>query len=607
MIAPNYIRFIVIGSWCFLTACVILGSAVLIRDAFAKSHDAIEVSQVEYLGNTIELPQYWRERGGPRAFRREFTIDVNLDPLPKGDLYLHVPYFEQRLEVTLNGTHIFNSAQNRPWIGPISSLTSMVLLPREYLLGGSNTFALFVENGPAPVGVISRLLIGTKEQVGNIYLVRRFLNETIPPSIFGLELFLAFTSVIVFALRPQDKIFGWLGMLMLSITAISFFGFINLVPAAKGLSRYSTACVPFLGIGLLGFARMLSGGKMSVLFLPAAIALSTILAIGIKNGIPPVWLSYSVVIPLMTTCILASLFFLLKAIWNSLRLEYLLFACGLVILAMASIHDFLLRQGHLSDGIWMAQVSAILPLASIAIFIVRHQSQIASALDKSSDLLKQKLIEREEELEKVYLAQRELDQIRAIEDERTRITADLHDGVAGHLATIVALSDHSEFDPDSIRTSARNALLDIRMIIDALNVPDGTLIFFLGLFRDRCIDPLEVLGVEVEWSLAALPDGGTVAHEDALNVIRILQESVNNALRHGHLTHLNIFGREIAKGWIEITVANKSAPDASDRPAHDSSGIGLISMKNRAEVLGGTVDFRLLDQGAEVVLRLPPL
>lgn len=144
------------------------------------------------------------------------------------------------------------------------------------------------------------------------------------------------------------------------------------------------------------------------------------------------------------------------------------------------------------------------------------------------------------------------------------------------------------------------------MIIDALSVPDGDLVFYLGLFRDRCINPLENLGIEVNWSMTGLPSKNIVNREDALNVIRILQEAVNNALRHGDLKTLTIFGRETENGWIEISVVNVSAPSDADQVVEDSSGLGLISMKNRSEALGATVGFRLLDDGAEVILTLPP-
>ena len=601
------IRFLVISGWCFLALTIIAGSSLILLDAFTRSKAAHEITEVRQYGGSIELPSTWRERGGPRNYRRSFSFDYTVEDPKNAELYLHVPYFEQRLELKLNGSKIYDSVQVRPWVGPISSLTAMVYLPPTALVEGENNIVMIVSNGPAPVGAISRILIGTKEQIETLYLVRRYLNETIPPIIFGLQVFVAFASLIVFALRPQDKIFGWLGMLMISVTTIAFFGLSNLIPLIKPYARYATASVPFAGIGLFGFSRMLSGRDVSVFYLPIAIILSVGLFLAIYAGISPGFLGYYAVIPGLALCITASLLYLLSATFHYPKVEIILLSFGLLIVAAGTLHDFMIRTGYFSDGIFLAQISRVVPLTAIAIFIIRHQTSIADALDASTKILREKLQDKELELHQYYQEQHELDQAKALVDERMRITADLHDGVAGHLATIAALSEQSPAQTETIKQTARNALLDLRMIIDALSVPNGDLMFYLGLFRDRCVDPLSALGVDIHWSMTKLPETDTVAREAALNVMRILQEAVNNALRHGYLRKLSIIGCPAQDGGLEILVVNISDKRAGPGDLSNSSGIGLISMQKRAEALGGITEFHITEDGAELRLLLPSL
>ena len=606
MTLKDRIRILVISGWCVFAFCLAAGSAFILFDALSKSRGADEISEVRQYGGAVTLPSTWRERG-PRMYRRSFSFDYLVENPKNDELYLHVPYFEQRLEVKLNGAKIYDSAQIRPWVGPISSLTALVYLPPPALIEGNNNIVLVVSNGPAPVGTISRLLIGTRQQVESIYLVRRYLNETIPPIIFGLQVFVVFTSLIVFALRPQDTIFGWLGMLMVGITAIAFFGLSNLIPLIKPYARYATASVPFAAIGIVGFSKMLSGRTISPIFFPFSILLSAALFIAIYKGISPGFLGNYVVIPGLAICIAASLFYLFSAILKYPRIEIILFSVGLLVVAAGTLHDMQLRSGTFADGLFVAQISRVVPLTAIAIFIVRHLSSIADALDAASITLKEKLREKEEELRQHYKTQHELEQAKTLVEERMRITADLHDGVAGHLATIAALSEQKPANAETIKQTARNALLDLRIIIDALSVPSGDLIFYLGLFRDRCVDPLANLGIEIDWSMAKLPETGTIAREKALSIMRILQEAVNNALRHGELKRLSIVGNPTPHGGLEISVINISDALAGPKDEANSSGIGLVSMQNRADSLGGSAKFHLTESGAEVRLHLPDL
>ena len=601
------IRVLVISGWCFLALSLVAGSYFVFIDAFAKSQGALTVTEAKYDDGVRTLPAAWRERGGPGMFRRSFTIDFTVEDPTGAELFLHVPFFEQRLELKLNGSKIYDSAQIRPWVGPISSLTALAYLPPPELIEGENSIEMIVMNGPAPVGAISPVLIGTKRQLERLYLVRRYLNETIPPIIFGLEVFVAFASLIVFALRPQDKIFGWLGMMMAAVTAIAFFGLSNLIPLVKPYARYATAIVPFGGIGLFGFARMLSGREVSARWFPVSIALSILLFLGIYLGISPGFLGFYAVIPALALCIAASLFYLANATLRDPRLEVVLFSIGLLIVAAGTLNDLMMRSGYFSNGIFLAQITRVVPLTAIAIFIVRHQSSIADALDASATTLKETLREKENELHQYYQAQHEMDQAKTLVEERLRITADLHDGVAGHLATIAALSEQTPPQTETIKQTSRNALLDLRMIIDALSVPNGDLMFYLGLFRDRCVDPLAALGVEINWSMTKLPETDTVSRESALNVMRILQEAVNNALRHGDLKKLSIVGKPSEDGGIEISVVNTSGEKDGPEDHANSSGIGLVSMQNRAEALGGRTEFHKTATGAELRLFLPSL
>jgi len=88
--------------------------------------------------------------------------------------------------------------------------------------------------------------------------------------------------------------------------------------------------------------------------------------------------------------------------------------------------------------------------------------------------------------------------------------------------------------------------------------------------------------VTYRWVGAALPDDKALQ----LTVFRIAQEALTNVLRYAPTTPAVSVDVERHIGTVVLTVDNEAAPGT--RPMH-GSGKGLIGMRERASVYGGTV------------------
>ena len=96
-------------------------------------------------------------------------------------------------------------------------------------------------------------------------------------------------------------------------------------------------------------------------------------------------------------------------------------------------------------------------------------------------------------------------------------------------------------------------------------------------------------------------DGGLGGNRNPLNVQRILQEAVANAMRHGPATRIQVRGEADPQGGARIVVENDGAPFV-----WRSGGHGLANMRARAAQLGGGVTIEAGAQGGtRVVLMLP--
>jgi signal transduction histidine kinase len=108
------------------------------------------------------------------------------------------------------------------------------------------------------------------------------------------------------------------------------------------------------------------------------------------------------------------------------------------------------------------------------------------------------------------------------------------------------------------------------------------------------------MGVELDWSTAGLPEVSGVTPSNALSVLRILQEAITNALKHGPARQITVRGAAAPNGMVAITVENDGRPLLSDKTGH-----GLANMRRRAAQLRGHVQVRSLESGVQLTLLLP--
>lgn len=190
--------------------------------------------------------------------------------------------------------------------------------------------------------------------------------------------------------------------------------------------------------------------------------------------------------------------------------------------------------------------------------------------------------------------------------ERARLARELHDVVAHHMSLIAIQSDVApRAIPDlppaaveafgTIRTSSTTALAEMRRIVDTLREADA------GAERAP-LPTLDDLPTLVESVRAT---GATVRYdaEDhlpvppapvAVSVYRIAQEALANAVQHAPGGEIEVSLRA-ERGALRLTVRNggpgagAADPGRTDTPARRRRGLGLVGMRERAHLLGGTV------------------
>jgi signal transduction histidine kinase len=197
--------------------------------------------------------------------------------------------------------------------------------------------------------------------------------------------------------------------------------------------------------------------------------------------------------------------------------------------------------------------------------------------------------------------------VRAADAARRRIAGDLHDGVAQSLAHIrmelELLARHAAApEADEVARLARvagSALEDLRATIGGLRRPlHGDLSALIARHLEEVRSPT---GPDLAFSG---PATAVLDPERTEDVLRIVQEAVSNSLRHARAAFVSVSLAEEA-GQLVLHVQDDGI-GLRARTVRPGTGVGLRSMQERADRLGGELVVRELPGGGTfVLLRFP--
>ncbi|GAB2567136.1 two-component sensor histidine kinase [Paractinoplanes abujensis] len=181
----------------------------------------------------------------------------------------------------------------------------------------------------------------------------------------------------------------------------------------------------------------------------------------------------------------------------------------------------------------------------------------------------------------------------AVAEERARIARELHDIVAHSLSVIVLQANGGEYAFDRDPQRAREALRTIGATgADALEEIRHLVRILRGAGeadRDHAVasvvDRARAAGVDV--ALVVQGDPPPLPGGVELAVYRIVQESLTNTLKHAGPGPSATVRVTYRPGDVELEVTDTGAGRSSTAP---SGGHGLVGMRERATLYGGTFD-----------------
>lgn len=225
---------------------------------------------------------------------------------------------------------------------------------------------------------------------------------------------------------------------------------------------------------------------------------------------------------------------------------------------------------------------------------------------------RKKIIQKEIEKKDLEI-QHQRDQLRAViitqEEERKRIAQDLHDDISSKL-NIVSLNSHllktpnltvdesEEITANIINLTAK-ALENTRRIAHDLLPPVLDKFGLHAGIEELCSEFNSSKHVQVNYVNEVLFDMGD--NDKHLHVFRILQELMNNSLRHGKATIIDILFEE--KNGKIICCYSDNGLGFEMKDKKNQSGLGMKNIQSRIDFLNGTIIIdSAINKGVKVVV-----
>ena len=226
-----------------------------------------------------------------------------------------------------------------------------------------------------------------------------------------------------------------------------------------------------------------------------------------------------------------------------------------------------------------------------------------------TEKLKREAAEKEEAVRRLLLER----VLQAQEEERQRIARELHDET-GQLMTSLLIGLRSLSDAPRLADARRHAqrLREIasRAIGELSRLARGlhsSILDDLGLeaaLRRYTDEFSSTHGIEVVLDLRTIID--YLGRSEQLNLYRIIQEALTNVARHAHASRVSV-DFEHNGSDLHICIRDNGSGLSSASKAGASTGhLGIAGMKQRAAMLGGTLEIASQAQGGvRLELRIP--
>lgn len=444
--------------------------------------------------------------------------------------------------------------------------------------------------------------IGSEAQLSAALARGNVFNYGLAVASFVLMMATLAVSGAIYVFDPRETMFFWLGVSAIPgfIISYQYFsdGFVDSIVINKTII---VVAANFYVYCIMCFMNRLIGVSLPKI---EAATVATVCVYALITLFLP--LEYHAIASGVSSVMSMSWALVILTVFQLNRKEtYTLSFLALFVLLTTSLsvagHDWMIYHTHWDIGPYRIGQSlpTVMGVATLCLLAQRLLVTMAG-LTEMNENLESSVRAKAEELEANYSLISASQTSAALDAERRRLLVELHDGVGGQIANILAYAEESESRDPVLEVALEDAMRDISVMMDSLSTLDASLPTILGGLRHRYEPLLRRMGIQFDWQVSddgALPD---ISHDRKLDFIRVVQEVFNNVVKHAQATTVTVETQEQQLIISDNGVGFDSPSQYSGRLL--SSGLGVRSMQNRAKALGAEFSIRDTGAGTQVVL-----
>ncbi|MBX3638760.1 MAG: hypothetical protein KF683_25585, partial [Rubrivivax sp.] len=471
------------------------------------------------------LPQRWRDDCLACA-SVWYRLDLVLAEPPRETQAVYLPALGDNAAAYLNGRLLGQGGRFADPVARLGARPLWLLAPASLWQPGENRLYLLVKAERPRAGLMPAPAIGPEAALEGAWRLREGLAVTLPQLLASAAAALALMMAVLAWYRRGDRAdlgYRWLALAAGLFAATGYAGLVVEPPLAAVpwdlLLLLLPAALAGAVVGLTWHLRgpaqateaggsdatrppPAAGGGRFALVLAGAVAAAAALA-PLESSGAAIEFVQALLRGLLLLCGLA----LAQRGWRPGDVRLLWPGA---VLALGSAAD-LLRLPPLALGTapWHEPLP-LLPwalaalLGSTAWLLLARFVETLNAAELLNVDLEALVHERTAALQAQFERVRELERREAIASERERLMRDMHDGVGGHLVSMLAMIEADRRRPGDLAVVVRDALDDMRLMIDSLEPVDDDLNAVLAMFHDRLAPRLrEGLAVTLPQLLAS--------------------------------------------------------------------------------------------------------
>ncbi|UQR64429.1 ATP-binding protein [Bradyrhizobium sp. C-145] len=562
----------------------------------------------------VRLPHFTASRyslADPPLYTAAFTFRPG-DAGSGWSVYL--PRFSNAVEVAVNGVVVLDSRRDANANRPDRNTPQIAAIPSSLLRDGANdiTVRLFVW-GPLK-GFLDTVYVGPDAALRPAYETRTLLFVTLPVVFSAWQSILAVILAIMWLMRRHEPVYGVLAVAMV-LGVVQAFVPPPVPPATTSrLAAVLLASAPIESALIVVFGMLFFGWRWprygTLLFVPGLV----VFVVGLIGGPPLPRILFLVLgIPTVGLCLFLMACVTAAAVVRRQDAASFTIGCAVTIVLVCWVQDMLtVLEIATNNRIFVSRLSYSAMLVAIGAGLTWRFARALNQVDSFAGQLVARVGEAEERLKASFAREEARARAAALANERTRLMRDLHDGLGGQLVSIVALSERGH-EGATITEAARAALKDLRLVIDSMDDIGGDLMLALGSWRERATAQLRPHDIALDWRVAT-PQGLPLHPElrpwHVIQIVRILDEAVTNAVKHAEARHIAVSIETLDDdhgpyGVISVTDDGKGFALAGNGASAGQTARGLRNMRSRAARCGAVLDLSSDASGTRVRLQLP--